>query len=140
MAQEILSVKLSEFDRLFTRMHDLLQKSESFTPERIRAEILALSEESARKELLLHNSLKRSKAAASGTLLNGFNLVEDTLRQVSNTLEEKFLSDSDEENNLEARLLLSEYVLDFIMLAASRGLIFSLEALEEERSHPAQTL
>ncbi|MCC8125978.1 MAG: hypothetical protein LIO92_01080 [Clostridiales bacterium] len=66
MTEEILAVKLNEFDRLFTRMHDLIQTSNSFSREQLREEINALNEEYTSNELHVRNSILQSKAATSG--------------------------------------------------------------------------
>lgn len=128
MAHELLSIKLSELDDQIARLHHRIQRSETITPDRLHTEIQTLASECEENESIVRDSLQRSKAQLPGQLLAVYDDIETVIRRVKEKLSG---THADREADLEQKLLMAEYELDFAMLAVNRALLTSLEAIEQ---------
>lgn len=129
MSHEILSVKLCELEKRTARMQSRIQLSESAGLLRIQAEIESLKQEYAESELALQNKLRHSRSEIVNVLSTAYQEIEPIIRHAQDTVKEQALEYGDGEISAENKLLLSEYELDFSMLAIDRALLVSLDAI-----------
>lgn len=129
MSHGILSVKLCELEKRTARMQSRIQLSESAGLPRIQAEIESLKQEYAENELALQNRLRHSRSEIVAVLSSAYQEIEPIIRHAQDTVKEQALEYGDGEISAESKLLLSEYELDFSMLAIDRALLVSLDAI-----------
>lgn len=132
MPHEILSVKLCELDEKIARLHSRIQLSETAGKERIQAEIESLQNECAETELILRNKLQFSRANVLAGLSEFYQDAEQLIQQAKEKLKHSSADGQGKTLNVEEKLLLAEYSLDFAVQAANRALLASLEAIEAQ--------
>ena len=142
MAHEVLTVKLCQLDDRMGRLHSRIHMSETAGHDQLRQEINALERECAQEELVLRETLGRSRSGMVSVLARGYRQVEQIVQQAREQME-ALAADSPEKGAVaEEKILLAEYALDFAHQAADRALLLSMQAIdaqllreeEEERS------
>ena len=81
MAHEILAVKLCQLDDRMGRLHSRIHMSETAGHDQLRQEINALERECAQEELVLRETLGRSRSGMVSVLARGYGQVEQIVQQ-----------------------------------------------------------
>lgn len=132
MAHEILSVKLCELEDQLSRLSSRIHLSETAGHERLQSEIKELAEECAETELTLQKKLCMSRAEILSTLASTYREIEQIIQTTQSKLKMQASSRDDMDAITEEKILLAEYVLDFVVLAANRALLLSMEAIDTQ--------
>ncbi|MGM9607702.1 MAG: hypothetical protein ACI3XJ_09390 [Oscillospiraceae bacterium] len=138
MAHEILSVKLCELDKALSRLHGRIQLSETAGRERLRAEVESLRDECTEAELALRDKLQYSRANVLTGLSEFYQDAERLVRQAKEKIKRPSAGEQAEALNVEEKLLLAEYSLDFAVQTANRALLAALEAIEAQLAQQEQ--
>ena len=138
MAHEILSVKLCELDEAMSRLHSRIQLSETAGRQRLRAEVESLRDECTEAEFALRDKLQHSRANVLTGLSEFYQDAERLVRQAKEKIARPSAVGQAETLNVEEKLLLAEYSLDFAVQAANRALLASLEAIEAQLAQEEQ--
>lgn len=125
MANDVLSVKLSELDERISSLHRRISSSQETSPAALQAEIALLRQECTANEQTLRSRLLGSRAAAVQKLAGSWTEIENQIQAARAVWDGGTADDADSEE----KLLLAEYMLDFAMLAADHALLISLEAI-----------
>ena len=125
MANDVLSVKLSELDERISSLHRRIRSSQETSPAALQAEIALLRQECTANEQTLRSRLLGSRAAAVQKLAGSWTEIENQIQAARTVWDGNTADDADSEE----KLLLAEYMLDFAMLAADHALLISLEAI-----------
>lgn len=125
MANDVLSVKLSELDERISSLHRRISSSQETSPAALQAEIALLRQECTANEQTLRSRLLGSRAAAVQKLAGSWTEIENQIQAARAVWDGNTADDADSEE----KLLLAEYMLDFAMLAADHALLISLEAI-----------
>ena len=131
MAHEILSVKLCELEEQLSRLSGRIHLSETADHARLDQEIRALGRECDETELALRAKLQHSRSGMVSILGEFYGEVEKTVRMARDTLQRQRDGD-DPERQVEEKILLAEYALDFALQAANRALLLSMQAIDAQ--------
>lgn len=138
MPHEILSVKLCELDETISRLRSRIQLSETAGRERLRVEVKSLRNECVESELILRDKLQHSRADVLTGLSEFYQDAERLIQQAKEKIERSSAGGQGDALNIEEKLLLAEYSLDFAVQAANRALLASLEAIEAQLAQQEQ--
>lgn len=130
MANEVLSAKLSQLDDRFSRLHSRIQVSQTASRTRLCGEIKTLQKEYTQAEWALRRKLQMSKSGLVSVLFEEYQDIEDSILAAESRLKARTSGSSD--TAAEAKLLLAEYALDFVLQAADRALLLALDAIATE--------
>lgn len=132
MAHEILSVKLWELDDSLGRLHSRIHLSQAADQEVLRQEIGQLKRECTEAEMVLRDSLRRSKSELVSVLEQGYGQVEQIVRRTQADVAALTAECPSAQSAAEDQILLAEYALDFAHRAADRALLVSMEAIQAQ--------
>lgn len=133
MSQEILAVKLSELDERIGKMHSRIHLNEFAGHGQLKCEMEALRKECAQTEKKLGEELRFSKTETTSILSEAYNEAERIIEKAKEKMEVQPSGYIRGESDLEEKILLAEYMLDFAMLAADHALLVSLEAIDAQK-------
>ena len=133
MAQQLLSIKLSELDQTIEKLHSRIQCSENLEKELLQEEITQLKQEYFTSDQLLHQKLNYSRADMVSILAKMYDEIEQSVQAASRNLQYHHIKLTSSHLS-EEKLLLAEYALDFAVQAANHALLLSLEAILTQRT------
>lgn len=156
MADRTLSAKLGELDKKLNRMRQRVASAAAADDNQLAEEIRALRNDCAEHSRALYEKLRHSKTDATAVLAQAYFGVEEIIGRTEERLGFRGIAlpsagandggnawrDPAEENprensaptSTEEKLLTAEYAIDFVMQAADRALLVSLEAVSEEKN------
>ncbi|MDD8047967.1 MAG: hypothetical protein PHH04_00025 [Thomasclavelia sp.] len=132
MAQEVLSVKLNELDQQLSDIHSIISQSDKLNSIDIKDLIKEYENECNEDELSFLFKLNSSKAKAITKLSTSFNDIKDSLSVFRTTLEE---IEMDKDEEVDEKLLMAEYELDYAIMVSKRSLLNSLKAIELQKEN-----
>lgn len=125
MANEILSVKLSELDDRISHIHGRIHLGESYDPKTLGMEIKRIEQECKEMHQTISDKLHHSRSSAVMKLAHAYDSVEDSITEL------KWCGDKDK--TADEKILIAEYALDFALLAADSALYKAFEAIKASR-------
>ena len=138
MAQEVLSVKLSELQEQLAQLSSRIHRGEIEGHAQRQREIQALTRECAAMRDALQTRLRRSRAAAVSAIADAYEQVERIIEATKAALQGYAFAEDSMENGTEEKILLAEYALDFAVQAASQALLLALEAIDAQHTQQEQ--
>lgn len=132
MAHEILSIKLCQLEERMERLHSRIHLSETADRTRLRREIEQLEAECLTSEAALREKLQHSRSSLVSVLSQGYGQMEQIIQTSRDQMQALARENPDPETQMEEKLLLAEYALDFAHQAADRALLFSMEAIDAQ--------
>ena len=132
MAHEILSIKLCQLEERVGRLHRRIHLSETANHAQLRREICRLEAECLTSEAALREKLQHSRSPLVSVLNQGYSQMEHLIQTSQSQMQALAREDPDQEVQVEEKLLLAEYALDFAHQAADRALLVSLEAIDAQ--------
>lgn len=129
MSQEILSTKLSQLDHKIANLHLRINACKSFDHKELLTEIDHLTNEYAKAEKQLQDTLRQSRSQLTSILSQSYEKMQDTIKEANAKIENTDKKAINNENIAENKLLLAEYTLDFALQAADHALLVSMEAM-----------
>ena len=133
MAQGVLSVKLSELDNMLKRLPGWIQMAEDTSRTSLQQEIGSLSETCGNMASTLDDNLELSRGEVAATLAGMYREIQKEIRATKDELD-GLTSHQTPEDAAEEKALLAEYALDFAVLASTRAVLLSMEAIEAQKS------
>ncbi len=129
MRYTIPAEKLTQLDIQLTKFKDCIGQSKVKSPTHICDEAELLRREFLQNEHNLHEKLMHSRSSIVGYLSNAYDEIESVIRKTQDTIDSEMRMYQDEDAIIDNKLLMAEYELDFSILAVSRALVVSLEAI-----------
>lgn len=134
MAQQgVLSVKLSELDNMLKRLPGWIQMAEDTSRTALQQEIGSLSETCRNMAASLDHNLENSRGEVAATLAGMYREIQKQIRTTKDELD-NLTAHQSAEDAAEEKALLAEYALDFAVLASTRAVLLSMEAIEAQKS------
>ncbi len=133
MAQGVLSVKLSELDNMLKRLPGWIQMAEDTSRTALGQEIGSLSETCGNMAQSLDHNLENSRGEVAATLAGMYREIQNQIRTTKGELDNLSAHQS-AEDAAEEKALLAEYALDFAVLASTRAVLLSMEAIEAQKA------
>lgn len=132
MAHEILSIKLCQLEERVERLHRRIRLSETENHAQLRREIDQMEAECLTSEAALREKLQHSRSPLVSVLNQGYSQMEQLIQTSQRQMQALARENPDREIQMEEKLLLAEYALDFAHQAADRALLVSLEAVDAQ--------
>lgn len=134
MKYETFSVKLYELKERLDSLNRQIHLSETGSHSQLRQEITKLRKTCAENEQKLRDKLQMSRADMVSEIRNGYCGIEQILQKTGIDLQMQISRCENDDAAVEEKILLAEYALDFAVQAADRAMLFSMEAIDAQRT------